>query len=315
MRRSDSPGMNQTSVSVSEFVLHCTVDSEKKSYTIAILIMVYLVTLIGNFLVVLVIAMNPQLQKPMYVGIATLAVIDLVASTNIIPKLIAILSGGAAVPYGPCLLQLLIVLYLGGAQSYLLAFMACDRYVAVVYPLRYSTLVTKRIVWVAATLLNIIPAAFILTFLIFITELSFCNTNILNYCFCDYLAMVSVACNQNPKYFVILSAASIVFGFCPLAFILLSYARIAYAALKIPSTDGKKKTLNTVTTHLLVVALSNIPILISTMLNGIGVTLSTEASNAMVIVAITVPPMFNPLIYSFRNKEIRGSIKKLFKRA
>ncbi|KAG2459744.1 OR1L8 protein, partial [Polypterus senegalus] len=150
--------MNQTSVSASEFVLHCTIDSEKKSYTIAILIIVYLVTLIGNFLVVLVIAMNPQLQKPMNVGIANLAVIDLVASTNIIPKLIAILSGGAAVSYGPCLLQLLI----------------------------------------------------------------------------------------------------------------------AYAALKIPSTDGKKKTLNTVTTHLLVVALSNIPILISTMLNGIGVKLTWQ---------------------------------------
>ncbi|KAG2457355.1 OR1L8 protein, partial [Polypterus senegalus] len=85
--------MNQTSVSVSEFVLLCTVDSEKKSYAIAILTMVYVVTLLGNILVLLVIAINPQLQKPMFVAIATLAVIDLIGSTNVIPQLIAILSG------------------------------------------------------------------------------------------------------------------------------------------------------------------------------------------------------------------------------
>ncbi|KAG2457358.1 OLF24 protein, partial [Polypterus senegalus] len=306
--------MNQTSTSVSEFVLLCTVDSQKKSYAVVILIMVYLVTLLGNFLVILVIAMNSQLQKPMFVGIAALAVIDLIGSTNIIPQLIAILSGWAAIPYGACLLQMFLVLYLGGAQSYLLALMACDRYVAVVHPLRYSTIITKRTIMVAGLFLNIVPAAFVLTDLIFITELSFCGTNTINYCFCEYISLVKIACNENPKYFVILSAASFVFGICPFAFILLSYAMIAYAALKIPSTDGKRKTFNTVTTHLLVVGLSNIPLLISTMLTGIGVKLSIEENNAMIIVAIIVPPMFNPIIYSFRNKEIRSSIQKLFKK-
>ncbi|KAG2457356.1 OLF1 protein, partial [Polypterus senegalus] len=307
--------MNKTSVSVSEFVLHCTVNSQKKSYTIAILIVVYLVTLFGNTLVILVIVMNPQLQKPMFVTIAALAVIDLLGSTNIIPQLIAILSGWVTVPYGPCLLQLLLVLYLAEAESYLLVFMACDRYVAVLHPLRYSTLITKRILWAIGLLLNVVPVAFALTGLIFITELSFCSTNIINYCFCDYASLFKIACNENPKYFDILSAISFLFGFCPLAFILLSYARIAYAALKISSSDGRKKTLNTLTTHLLVVGLTNIPLLIYTMLTGIGVKLSDEANNSLIIVATIVPPMLNPIIYSFRNKEIRSSIQKLFKSA
>ncbi|XP_051781903.1 olfactory receptor 1-like [Erpetoichthys calabaricus] len=305
--------MNQTSVS--EFVLLCTVDSQKKSYAIAILIMVYLVTMFGNFLVLLVIVMNPQLQKPMFVAIATLAVIDLVGSTNIVPQLIAILSGWVAIPFGPCLVQMLVALYLGAAESFLLVFMACDRYVAVVHPLRYSTLMTKGTVWAAGTFLNILPAAFILTFLIFITELSFCNANTINYCFCDYASLVKIACNENPKYMVIMSVSAFVFGICPFIFILLSYTRIAYAALKISSADGKKKTLNTVTTHLLVVGLSNVPLLIHTMLTGAGVRLSTETNNIMIIVAFIVPPMFNPIIYSFRNKEIRSSIQKLFKTA
>ncbi|KAG2457360.1 OR2F1 protein, partial [Polypterus senegalus] len=306
--------MNQTSVSVSEFVLDCTVESQKKSYAIAILTLVYLVTLFGNSLVVLVIALNPQLQKPMYVGIAALAVIDLVGSTNFIPTLIAVFSGWTAIPYGVCLIQLLLSLYLGAAQSCLLVFMACDRYVAVLHPLRYSTLATTTTIWVAGLLFNILPAAFVLTFLIFITELSFCYTNIIHYCFCDFILLVSIACNENPKYFLVLSVSSFLFGICPFIFILLSYARIAYAALKISSADGKKKTLNTVTTHLLVVGLSNIPLLLYTMLPGIGVRMTSEANYTMIIVAVIVPPMFNPIIYSFRNTEIRSSIQKLFKR-
>ncbi|KAG2456649.1 O2AG1 protein, partial [Polypterus senegalus] len=307
--------MNQTSVSVSEFVLQCSVDSQKKSYTIAILIVVYLVTLFWNFLVILVIVMNPQLQKPMFVTIAALAVIDLLGSTNIIPRLIAILSGWVTIPYGPCLLQVLLGVYLAGAESYLLVFMACDRYVAVLHPLRYSALVTKKILWAACLLFNAVPTAFTLTGLIFITELSFCSTNIINYCFCDIASLFKIACNENPKYFDILSAISFMFGFCPLAFILLSYARIAYAALNISSSDGKKKTLNTLTTHLLVVGLFDIPLIIYTMLTGTGVKLSDEANNSLIIIAIIVPPMLNPIIYSFRNKEIRSSIQKIFKRA
>uniref|UniRef100_A0A8C4SWC2 Olfactory receptor n=1 Tax=Erpetoichthys calabaricus TaxID=27687 RepID=A0A8C4SWC2_ERPCA len=301
-------GMNQTSISVSEFVLLCTVDSQKISYTIAVLTMVYLVTMFGNLLVILVIAMNPQLQRPVYICIATLAVIDLVGSTNIIPKLIAVLLDLTTIPYGLCLLQMLLA-----AESLLLAFMACDRYVAVVYPLRYSTLVTKKTLWAAGTLLNVLPAAFVLIDLIFITEFSYCKTNVLNYCFCDYSALVKIACNENPKYFIVFSTAAFVFGACPFGFILLSYVRIANAALKISSMEGKKKTFNTVTTHLLVVGLFNLPLLTSYAVTGIGVKLSIEVYNSMVIVANIVPPMLNPLIYSFKNKEIKKNIHKLFK--
>ncbi|KAG2457363.1 OLF24 protein, partial [Polypterus senegalus] len=312
--RSDSPGMNQTSMSLSEFVLLCTIDSQKKSYAIPILTMVYLLTLFGNVLVILAIAINPQLQKPMYVGIAVLAAIDLAGSTNITPKLIAVLSDWAAIPYGPCLLQILLALYLGAAESYLLVFMACDRYVAVVHPLRYSTLVTKRTIWAAGTLLNLVPAAFVLTNLILVTDLSFCNTNILNYCFCDYLSLVKIACNENPKHFTFVSATSFMVGIFPFVFVLLSYARITYAALKISSVDGKRKTFNTLTTHLLVVGLFHVPLVISYVLTGSRVKLSTEAYNTMIIVANILPPMFNPMIYSFRKKEIRNSIQKLFKK-
>uniref|UniRef100_A0A8C4STA8 Olfactory receptor n=1 Tax=Erpetoichthys calabaricus TaxID=27687 RepID=A0A8C4STA8_ERPCA len=368
-------GMNHTSLAVSEFVLKCEMDAQQKSYTTPVLTMVYLVTLFGNFLVILVIKMNHHLQTPMYLYIAALATLDLLNSTSIAPTIIAALLDVSPVQSGLCLFQMILVLYLEAVESLLLALMACDRYVAIVHPLRYSSLVTNKTVWVALMLLNIIPAIFMLPFIVFVTdtnlipkmlavlldspeiasgpcilqmflvlhleavesllfalmacdryvavvhplrypslitnkivwvgvfisnvvgtlalvpylvfvhELPFCRTRVLPYCFCDYATMVNIACTEE----------------------------IAYAALSISSIDGKKKVFSTLGTHLLVVGLFYLPLLISYMLPGIGIKLSTEAYNTMVIVSNVVPPMMNPLIYSFRNKEIKGSIQRLFK--
>ncbi|KAG2456956.1 OR7G2 protein, partial [Polypterus senegalus] len=138
--------MNLSSESLVEFILHCEIDAQQKSYTTPILMMIYLVTLFGNFLVILVILTNHHLQKPMYICIATLAVIDLLNSTNLIPKIVAVLLDSVAITYGACFVQMLLVLYLEGVESLLLALMACDRFVAVVFPLRYPSLVTNKVI-------------------------------------------------------------------------------------------------------------------------------------------------------------------------
>ncbi|XP_039601993.1 olfactory receptor 1-like [Polypterus senegalus] len=305
--------MNHSSVSISEFVLNCEINSQQKSYTTPILTMVYLATLLGNFLVIVVIKINRHLQTPMYICIAILAIIDLLNSTNITPTIIAVLQDVSTVQHGLCLLQTILVLYLEAVESLLLALMACDRYVAVVHPLRYPSLITNKTVLCMILILNIITAIFIFPYMVFVAEFSFCNTNVLNYCFCDYVSMVKIACNQDPKYLNIFVPTTIVFGACPFALILVSYFRIADAALKISSAEGKNKVFNTLTTHLLVVGLFNVPILTSYALTGMGVKLSTEAYSTMIIVGNIVPPMLNPIIYSFRNKKIKGSIQKLFK--
>ncbi|KAG2456648.1 OR1E1 protein, partial [Polypterus senegalus] len=305
--------MNHTLVSVSEFVLNCEINSQQKSYTTPILTMVYLVTLFGNFLVIVVIKMNRQLQTPMYVFIATLAVIDLLNSTNITPTIIAVLQDSSAVQHGLCFFQMIFVLYLEAMESLLLALMACDRYVAIVYPLHYPSIITNKTVLLIIIILNIIIALVHFPHMLFITEFSFCKTNVLNYCFCDYISMVKIACNVEAKHLNIFVPTSIVFGACPFALIILSYFRIAYAALKISSADGKNKVFNILSTHLLVVALFNVPLLTSYGLTGFGVKLSNEAYSTMIIVGNIVPPMLNPIIYSFRNRKIKSSIHKLFK--
>ncbi|XP_028646137.2 olfactory receptor-like protein DTMT [Erpetoichthys calabaricus] len=297
-----------------EFVLHCVIGPEQRTYTIALLVLIYLVSLIGNLLVILVIQMNHRLHSPMYIFISTLALIDLANSTTLIPKMVADIQFEAAVvPYGACILQMYIVYNLEQMESLLLAFMALDRYVAVVYPLRYNSIITKKNVYIVVIVLPVFAFLVHSPFVVFASELSFCRTNILPYCFCEYATMVQISCNNDPKYLTLLSMVVIVLGLCPLVLIFLSYTRIVVAALKISSSDGKSKVFSTCLTHLLVVCLFYFPLLTSYILPGTGVKLSAETSNTMVIVGNVVPPMLNPVIYSFRNKEIKNSIYKILR--
>uniref|UniRef100_A0A8C4SSZ5 Olfactory receptor n=1 Tax=Erpetoichthys calabaricus TaxID=27687 RepID=A0A8C4SSZ5_ERPCA len=300
--------MNKSLSSVPEFVLQCFIDSGQWSYTIAALFLIYLISFTGNFLVVLVIIMNPQHQTPMFLYIATLAVVDLMNSTNLIPRMLAaMIYGPLSVSYGPCALQVHVEGHILVVETLLLSLMAVDRYVAVVYPLRYPSLVTNKTVLVS----NVIAVIIITPLTILLTELIFCISNSLPSCFCDYPTMVQIACNDDPKFLTYLSTITVIFAFGPLLLILFSYIRITQAALQISSVEGKKKVFSTCLTHLLVVGTIYIPLFLSYMLPGLGIPLSIEAYNTLIIVGNTVPPMLNPIIYSFRNKEIKGSILKL----
>ncbi|XP_051782671.1 olfactory receptor 13G1-like [Erpetoichthys calabaricus] len=233
MLKMESTAMRNETVFVSEFVLHCEVTSQIQSFTVVALAIIYLMTLVANILVLLVIILNHQLHTPMFVLIATLAVIDLLNNTNLIPKMMALLLFDTSpVPYGTCVLQVYVVFHLEIFESFLLALMACDRYIAVIHPLRYPQLVNGR--------------------------------------------------------------------------------TIAHAALKISSSEGKGKVFNVLVTHLLVVLLFYLPLLTAFILPRIGVNLSTEAYNTLITIAAIVPPMINPIIYSFRNMEMKNAIKKLF---
>ncbi|XP_039601966.1 putative olfactory receptor 7A2 [Polypterus senegalus] len=275
--------MPNETIYVPEFVLQCAIEKDKITFTIVALAFIYVGTILGNLLVIVVIILNPHLQNPMFYYIFTLAVIDVVNSTNLIPRILAILVfNDNVVPYGPCLFQLSIVYHLGLTESFLFPVMACDRYLAVVYPLRYPSIVTNKTVGLSILFVNICAAATLVPYMVFARELSFCRSNVLPYCFCDFVTMIHISCTSDPRHLALLSSTTIITGFGGLGICLLSYIRIVLAALKISSVEG------------------------------LGVQVSAEAYNVLVIIAILVPPMMNPIIYSFRNKEIKGSIYRLW---
>uniref|UniRef100_A0A8C4SS19 G-protein coupled receptors family 1 profile domain-containing protein n=1 Tax=Erpetoichthys calabaricus TaxID=27687 RepID=A0A8C4SS19_ERPCA len=142
--------------SSSEFVLHCLIEADQRRYIIAALAFIYLLSLFGNLLVIIVIILNDKLHAPMYIYIGTLAVIDLANSTILIPKMLADLRVLLSpVPYGLCFFQMSIILNVEEMESLLLTLMAFDRYVAVVHPLRYNTIVTNKRVWLSVIMMNV----------------------------------------------------------------------------------------------------------------------------------------------------------------
>ncbi|KAG2456385.1 OR1E5 protein, partial [Polypterus senegalus] len=307
--------MNNTTNTVSEFVLQCAIESSHKNITICVLTFIYFMSMLGNLLVILVIILNTQLHAPMYIYIGTLAVTDIANTSVLIPKMLSVLLlGSSVVPYATCVLQMFLVSQVDETESFLLALMAIDRYMAVVYPLQYPSTITNKITAISVLAINVLVIVLNVHSLLLVSELSFCRTNILPYCFCDYVTLIHVSCSEDSKYLISLSSSVIVYGVFPLFLILLSYSRIAIEALRISSGGRKSKVFSTCVTHLLVIALYHVPITLFYMLPGAGVTITRETYNVMFILGHAVPSMLNPVIYSFRNKEINKSIHKLFTR-
>ncbi|XP_051782650.1 putative gustatory receptor clone PTE03 [Erpetoichthys calabaricus] len=305
--------MNNTVVQEPDFVLDCRIDSDKKSLTAAALVFIYLVILFANLLVLFVILLNHQLQEPMFLNIGALAAIDVANSSNFIPKMLSVLLyNDSVISNSACVTQVALVFYLEVLISLILGLMAYDRYVAVLYPLRYPSIITNKTVFAILLLFNGIGLIDIIPFIVFVKELPYCSTNILPFCFCEYSTLVHIACSDDPKYLLLLSINTVIFGGGPLTLILFSYSRIAHAALKIPSSEGKNKLYSTCVTQLFVVGIEYGPLLFCYVLPAAGVKLSIESYNTMVVVSNIIPPMLNPLIYSFRNQEIKKSIYKLF---
>ncbi|XP_051783227.1 olfactory receptor 1468-like [Erpetoichthys calabaricus] len=300
-----------STIHVSDFLLHCVINTQGRSATICILTAIYMLSISGNLLVILVITVDRQLHTPMYIYIGTLAVIDLANSTIIIPKMISVLLFDfSVIPYGACVLQMFIIYHVEEMESLLLTLMAVDRYVAIVYPLRYPSLVTNKTVWFLLFLFNFFALLMNSPSALFANELSFCHSNVLPNCFCDFSTMVHVSCTEDPKHLQVLSAVVVTNGVLPLGLILFSYMRIVIAAVKISSVAGKRKIFSTCFTHLLVVGLFYIPLSLSYILPGMGLPLSLEAYHTMVMLGNVIPPMLNPFIYSFRSNEIKLSIHK-----
>ncbi|KAG2457094.1 O5AS1 protein, partial [Polypterus senegalus] len=303
--------MKNSTLSLTEFVLACEIESNKSNNSACVFIFIYLLTLFGNFLVILVIKMNQRLQTPMHLYIGTLAVLDLMSSTVLIPELVAVLLNHSVILYGHCVLQMFLIASLEMAVTLLFALMACDRYIAVLYPLRYPSLITNKTVRIAVLGLSVFSTAAPLPILFLVSNLSFCHGNVLPFCFCKLYTVMHVACTEGQQYVIIMSVTTPFFSALPLFVIILSYVKIAWAALKISSVDGKRKVFSTCLTHLIVVTMFYVPLLIFHVLPGSGVKLSNEASNILVIIVHVIPPMMNPVVYSFRNNEIKSSIFKM----
>ena len=270
----------------------------------------YLLTLLGNVLIVLLIRLDSRLHTPMYFFLTNLSLVDVSYATSIVPQmLVHFLAEHKGIPYVSCAAQLFFSLGLGGIEFVLLAVMAYDRYVAVCDPLRYSVIMHGGLCarlaitsWVSGSVNSLVQTT--ITF-----QLPMCTNKYIDHISCELLAVVRLACVDTSSNEVAIMVSSIVLLMTPFCLVLLSYIRIISTILKIQSTEGRKKAFHTCASHLSVVVLCY-GMAIFTYIQPNPSPSVLQEKLISVFYAILMP-VLNPMIYSLRNKEVKGAWQKL----
>ncbi|XP_008703694.2 olfactory receptor 7G2-like [Ursus maritimus] len=293
---------------VSEFLLmEVTEDPELKPLLFILFLCVYLVTILGNLLIILAVSSDSHLHTPMYFFLSNLSFTDICLSTTTIPKmLVNIQTQNQSISYTGCLTQVCFVLVFGGLEGFLLAVMAYDRYVAICRPLRYTVIMNPHLCGLLVLLslcINIVDA---LMHSLMVLQLTFCTDLDIPLFFCE---VVQLACSDTLINNILIYFATSIFGGIPLCGIILSYTQIVSSVLRMPSVGSKYKAFSTCGSHLSVVSLFYG--------TGLGVYISsalTDSSRSTAVASVmytAVPQMMNPFIYSLRNRDMKGALKKL----
>ncbi|ELW54118.1 olfactory receptor 7D4 [Tupaia chinensis] len=273
----------------------------------------YLVTMLGNLLIILVITSDSHLHTPMYFFLSILSFVDICFVSTTIPKmLVNIHTHSRDISYRGCLTQVYFFMIFAGMDNFLLTAMAYDHFVAICHPLHYMVIMNPRlcillvliswfiIFWVASIHILLIMR---LTFSI-VTEIPH---------FCEVTQIFKVACSDTLINNIYLYVTTALVGVAPVAGILYSYSQIVFSLMKMSSTANKLKAFSTCGSHLCVVFFfygTAFGVYLSS-----AVTHSSQSSSIASVMYTVVTPMLNPFIYTLRNKDVKGALERLLSRA
>ncbi|EHB04998.1 Olfactory receptor 1020 [Heterocephalus glaber] len=270
---------------------------------------IYSVTLMGNLGMILLITISSPLHTPMYFFLLMLSLVDACYSSVIAPKLLVnLIFDEKTISYNGCAAQLYFFCFMVDTESFLLAAMAYDRYIAICNPMLYTVIMSKRVccqlalgAFLGGTMSSIIHTTN--TFL-----LAFCSTEI-NHFFCDITPLFSLSCTDTYVHDIILVVfASLVEAICLLT-VLLSYVCIIAAILKTGSVEGRRKGFSTCASHLTVVTIYHGTLIFIYLRPSVGHSMAIDRVTSVFYTLII--PMLNPLIYSLRNKDVKNAFRKI----
>ncbi|XP_053575528.1 olfactory receptor 11L1-like [Bombina bombina] len=303
--------MNYNKSMVTEFFLLGFEHLESlKILLFCVFLLIYILTLLGNVLIILLVSVSHRLKTPMYLFLRNLSLCEIIFTTNIVPKMLEVLmKGGSAISFLGCAIQLYFFGSAGIAECLLLTAMSYDRYLAICKPLHYSTLMNfKRHLYLVAcswTGAIILPGISISM----IGGLEFCGSNVVDHFFCDLAPVLELSCSDTSAVeFEVFAQTIPVFVFT-FIYIVITYIKILTAIFKIPSTTGRQKAFSTCSSHLIVVCTyyGTMISLYVTPSNRQSVKLNKTLS----LLYSVVTPLLNPIVYSLRNQEIRKALSSL----
>ncbi|XP_007956040.1 olfactory receptor 2L3-like [Orycteropus afer afer] len=302
---------NQTST---DFTLVGLLPSSRIGISLfVIIIFIFLLALLGNLSMILLILLDKHLHTPMYFLLCQLSLMDLNYISTIVPKMaFNFMFRNKSISFIGCGIQSFLFLTLAGAEGLLLASMAYDRYVAICCPLHYPILMRKS-VYVLMTagswMMGSINSCAHTTYVLYIP---YCQSRVINHFFCDVPAMLTLACMDTWVYEYTVFVSTTFFLVFPFIAITCSYGRVFLAVYRMPSSEGRKKAYSTCSTHLTVVTFYYAPF-VYTYLRPRSFRSPTE-DKILAIFYTVLTPMLNPIIYSLRNKEVMGALRRVTQR-
>ncbi|XP_040819936.1 olfactory receptor 52H1 [Ochotona curzoniae] len=274
---------------------------------------IYTVAVMGNIILLYLIAVERSLHEPMFIFLAMLAMTDLMLSTAGVPKALSIFWLGAReITFTGCLTQMFFLHYSFVLDSAILMAMAFDRYVAICSPLRYTSILTPKTILKIAVCICFRSFCTILPVVFLLTRLPFCRTRIIPHTYCEHIGVARLACADI--------SINIWYGFCvPLMtvfsdviLIVVSYILILCAVFRLPSRDARQKALGTCGSHVCVILMFYTPAFFSILAHRFGHNVSRTFHIIFANLYIVIPPALNPIVYGVKTKQIRDKVIMLF---
>ncbi|XP_006902331.1 PREDICTED: olfactory receptor 10AG1-like [Elephantulus edwardii] len=297
---------------VNQFVLLGFSDlKDLQSFLFGVFLFIYMIIISGNSLIIILIRFDPALQKPMYFFLANFSFLEICYVSVILPRMLMNLwSQDRSISLMACATQMCFFLVLAATECFLLAVMACDRYVAICNPLHYPLVMNQKICVQLAVGSWIVGMPIQIGETVQIFSLHFCNSSQINHFFCDIPPILKLACGDTSLHEIIVYVVAMLIAAIPFMWILASYSKIISTILKLPTASGRAKAFSTCSSHLLVVVL---------FFGSATITYFRPKSNhsagsdkLLSLFYTIVTPMFNPMIYSLRNKDVIAALRKLF---
>ncbi|XP_067388374.1 olfactory receptor 6P1-like [Emydura macquarii macquarii] len=304
---------NENQSRVQEFILlgFPTTRKELQILLFVTFIVIYTLTLVENVVIIVTVRVSSHLHKPMYFFLSSLSFLEIWYVTVTVPKmLLLVLRGSRHISFVDCMTQLYFFIALACTECVLLAVMAYDRYVAICSPLRYPAIMTHRLCfrlvvgsWVGGFTSSTLKV-------VFISRLTFCGS-VINHFFCDISPLLQLACTDMLLAETVDFILALVMILLPLLVVVASYACISATVARIPTAQGRWKAFSTCASHLAVVV-----IFYSTTLFTYARPRAMNATNSNKLVSVlytVVVPLFNPIIYCLRNRDVKNALRKMIK--
>ncbi|XP_069498719.1 olfactory receptor 5V1-like [Ambystoma mexicanum] len=302
------PGNDSTAV-VEFIILGFSGTEEMHLLLFVIFLVIYLATIAGNSTIIFITIVDLRLQSPMYFFLRNLSLLEIVYTTVTQPLILANLLGSKRVLFTGCVLQMYIFISLASTECFLLAVMSYDRFSAICHPLLYQTVMNSQFcthlvlgVWLAGFFAPSVQA-------VLIYRLSFCGRNEVNHFVCDVAPLLKLACSDTSRNELVAFTMGAFVTLGSLACVSVSYVRIIVQILRIPSSSGRRKTFSTCASHLAVVGVYFGTVIAMYVRPTSQYSLELDRIAALLYVIVT--PLLNPIIYSFRNKEVKGALHKV----